>query len=396
MKVGNSEVAQAFKDNEERLMRMNKGLERKIATKEYEIKQVDALYDKKVEAANAEGERDLSNSLDKNQLRIIGETGEFEEKIKGYENRLQKARDTITNVESEIKNGHALKVEGLKKDMESNFQDQYYRSKENSREMQTSTQDAIKEIASKSKIEKMNTQGNAQNEINALSTELNTKSANIEKDYKDQIDQQVKSHNLDMAEKRTELKSMDLNEAKKNKRLFDEKTRVSKDQLSFQDKYQQEMLNQRSADFKVRYQNLVNQHDETIKELSSHLESDVKKIIDKTATNKQVLESRENDPFYRVDRLNPKMAEDLKTVTVSLPIAEYEKENVHLSTQGRLIKITLARKYADTLSAEDGSMNRSTRSELFSKELPTKDLLNPRDITQSYEDGVLSFKIKKA
>ena len=83
-------------------------------------------------------------------------------------------------------------------------------------------------------------------------------------------------------------------------------------------------------------------------------------------------------------------------MTVHIPVAEYEKENINISTRGRSIKITLSRKYTDSLNADDGSLNKTTRSELFSKELATNDLLSSKDITQSYKDGILSFKIKKA
>ncbi|MBC7429428.1 MAG: hypothetical protein H7336_12495 [Bacteriovorax sp.] len=396
MKVGNSEQAQSFKDNEDLLKRMNKGLNRKITAKENEIKQVDALYDKKIAATNVEGEHDFENNLDRNQQKIIGESNQFEEKLKGYQDRLQKAHDNVTTEESALKNGHQVKIEDMKKQLEENFQDQYFNTQESSREIQASSQDTLKDVSSKSKIEKAKVQGDAKYEINALSTELNSKGANIERDYRKQLDQQVKTHNAEMDEKRDELKKVDMVETGKNKRLNDEKTRVNQEQLIYQDKHQHEMLKQRDADFKVRYENLVKQHDQTIKDLASHLDVDVKKMIDKTATQKKILESRETDPFYHLDQLSPKMMEDLKTVTISMPVVEYEKENVHLSTQGRLIKITLSRKYTDSLNAEDGTLNRSTRSELFSKELPTKDILNPKEITQSYEDGILSFKIKKA
>ncbi|MBC7714189.1 MAG: hypothetical protein H7177_12670 [Rhizobacter sp.] len=396
MKVETSAQAQAFKDNEDLLKRMNKGLDRKIANKEQEIKQVDVLYDKKIEAANIEGEHDFANNLDRNQARIIGESNQFEEKIKGYQDRLKKARDGVTLEETTLKSAQTEKLEDMKKQMENNFQDQYFNTQENSREIQASTQDTIKDITAKSKSERAKVQSESQSQVNALSSELNAKGVNIEKDYNDKLNQQLRIHSAELAEQRDQLKKVDMVEAGKNKRLIDEKTRVNQEQLNYQDKHQQEMLKQRDADFKVRYENLVKQHDTTIKELTAHLDVDVKKMVEKTSTQKKILDSRESDPFYHVDQLAPKMVEDLKTVTVSIPVAEYEKENVHLSTQGRLVKVTLSRKYTDTLASEDGTLNRSTRSELFSKELPVKDILNPKDIVQSYEDGILSFKIKKA
>ena len=131
-------------------------------------------------------------------------------------------------------------------------------------------------------------------------------------------------------------------------------------------------------------------------DLSNKFEADAQKLIFATSEDKKILNNKSDDPFYRIDKLNPKLIENDKTVTVQVPVADYEKENVHLSTRGRTIKITLSRKYSDSLNAQDGSLNKSTRSELFSKELPTIDLLSPKNITQFYEDGLLTFKINKA
>lgn len=396
MKIANSEHAQVVKENEEILKRMNKGLERKIATKEQEIKQVNSLYDKKIEQAKIDGEADLSQGLDENQQRLIGESNLFEEKIKSYQDRLKKAQETVTTQETALKNGHQTRVENMKTQMEENFQDQFANTQEKTRGIQATTQDVIKEISAKSNIERNAIESNSQYQISALSSDLNTKSTNIEKDYRSKLDSDIKLHNAEVARQRDELKNVMLVEAQKNKRLNDEKIRVSQDQLTYQDKYQQELLKQRDTDFKIRYENAVKEHESILKDISTRLEVDVKKMIEKTTSEKKISENRVEDPFYRVETLNPKMTEDLKTVTIALPIAEYEKENVHLSTQGRLIKMTLSRKFTDNMTAQDGSLNKSTRGELYSKEFKTTDLLSSKEITQSFENGVLTFKIKKA
>lgn len=396
MKVGNSEQAQLLKNNEDLLKRMNKSIEKKIAFKENEINQVNSLYDKKIEQAKITGEEDFVAGLDRNQQKIVGESNQFEEKIKGYQDRLKKARETVDLEETTLRSAHKTKVEDMKYQNEKNFQDQYANTVEATREIQDATQDSVKEVAAKARTERSLIESNANYQISALSTDLNAKSVNIEKDFRDKLDHDVKVHNVEVSRQRDELKNVMLVDNEKNKRLSAEKTRVNNEQLNYQDKHQQEILKQRDADFKVRYANIVKEHETVLNDISTRLNQDVKKMVEKTSAEKKIMGSRVEDPFYRVDTLNPKMAEDLKTVTVSLPVAEYEKENVHLSTQGRMVKITLSRKFTDNLPEEDGSLNRSTRSELFSKELKTTDILSPKGIVQNYADGMLTFKINKA
>lgn len=397
MKVApNSEQGTLFKENEDLYKRMNKSIERKIVGKEQEIKDLDGLYKKKVEQAKNEGENEYMQSLDRNQQRILGESNVFEEKIKGYEERLKKTHDTVALEEAALKGSQKDKIGILKTELENNFQDQYAGLQEERREIQSSTQNAVKEIATKSKSEKIQMESNAQFEINALASGFNQKSADSEKDFRTKLDQDVRLHNSEVAQQKDELKKLMDTDIQKNKRLSNESNRVAQDQLTYQSKHQEEILKQRDQDFKVRYERIVQDHNNVLKELSTHLEADVKKIVDKNSADKKIIEDRVADPFYRVDKLMPKMVEDVKSVVVSVPVADYEKENVHLSTQGRTIKITLSRRYSDNLNDQDGSINRSTRSELYSKEFKTIDLLSPKDITQSYNDGILSFKIKKA
>ncbi len=397
MKIpANSEMAQQFKDNEDLLKRMNQGLARKIANKEQEIKQVDALYDKKLSNAKNEGEREYLQGLERNNQLLGSETKNYEEKMQGYKDQLKKAQDTVANEEAALKGIHKERISDLKTQMEANFQDQYINTEDTQHQVQTATQDAINEIATKSKIERMTMESNAQYEINALSSELNQKGANNERNFRDKLDNDVRLHNFEIERQKSELKKMMSLDAEKNKRLSDEKNRVHHAQLSFQDQHQQEMLKQREADFKVRYEKMIKEHDEILGRLKTSFSADVKKMVEQTSADKKRIDDRGNDPFYRIDKLNPTMVEDIDVVTIKLPVSDYEKENVHLSTQGRNIKITLSRKYSDSVSSEGGGIDRSTRSELYSKEFNTKDLLSSKNITQNYEDGMLTFKIKKA
>ena len=396
MKVGTGDQAIAFKENEDLYKRMNKSIAKKIESKEKEIQNLDSLYDKKIAQARIEGEDQLIQSLDRNQQRMISESGVFEDKIKSYQDKLKKVQDTVAKEELTLKTTEKQKQEDLKTQLEENFQDQYATTQENQRAIADATQASVKEIATNSKAEKILLEGNAQYEINTLANEFNNKSANSEKEFRSKLDNDIRVHTAEINTQQEQLKKLMTMDAEKNKRLSNELSRVNKGQLDYQETHQKDMLSQRDKDFKIRYENMVKEHDTVLKNLTAKFEEDAKRIATTTSTDKKILSSRAEDPFYRVDKLNPTLVEDLKTVTVSVPVAEYEKENVLLSTQGRSIKITLSRKYTDSLNADDGSLNKSTRSELFSKELPTTALLSPKNITQSFEDGVLTFKINKA
>jgi HSP20 family molecular chaperone IbpA len=396
MKVGTGPEALAFKENEDLYKRMNKSIERKIENKQQEIKNLDTLYDKKIEMARVDGEDQYIQALERNNQKMLSDSGVYEDKIKGYQEKLKQVQNTVAKEEVNLKTTEKQRLADLKSQLEENFEDQYSNTQENQRAIAESTQAVVKEITAKSKSEKTILESNAQFEINALASGFNQKAADSEKDFRTKLDSDIRLHNAEVNTQKEELKKLMTLDMEKNKRLNNEQNRVNHDQLSFQETHQKDMLAQREKDFKVRYENMVKEHDTVLKSLSAKFEADAQRVTASTSSEKKILNDKSTDPFYRVDRLNPKMTEDLKTVTIAIPVAEYEKENIHLSTQGRSIKITLSRKYTDSLNAEDGSVNRSTRSELFSKELNTTDLLSPKNITQHYSDGILTFKVNKA
>lgn len=385
-----------LKSNEDLLKRMNRGLEKKISNKEAEIQKVDEMYDKKIDLAKIEGEDQYIQSLEKNQQRIVGDSKQFEDKIQNYRDQLAKVQQTVENEKGILKDNHKINLDTVKTQLDDNFQEQLTNSVESQREIVSSTQNSVKELATRSKSEKLATENQAQYEINALSAGFDQKAISSEKEFRNQMENDVRLHTLELTRQRDDLKKIMSIDTEKHKRLEQETVRIQKDQLSYLDKYQQNMIKQRQDDFKVRYEKMVAEHDKILKDLSQHFSADVKKMAEQTASEKVILGKRVDDQFYRIDKLNATMVEAPKEVIVKVPVPEYEKENVHLSTQGRNIKITLARKFSDNITSTEGNIDRSTRNELYSKELNTVDLLSPKNIVQNYQDGVLTFKIPKA
>ena len=394
MKISPAEVKN--QENEDLYKRLNKSIEKKIVNKEKELKDIDNIYDQRKVAANKNGEEEFAQSINRNQQRIISESAVFEDKIQNYKDRLKETQDSVAREELALKMNGKEKNEAIKLQMHDNHEETFINAKSNQERVRCDTKNVILEIALKSKSDKTIMESNAQYEMNALSSEINQKAMNNEKDYRGKLEDDIRLHTGEMNRQKDELKKLMVNDAERNKRLANEKNRVAEAQLSFQDKHQQNMMNQKDKDFKVRFEQMSQDHTTTLKTLSDKFESDVRKVVEKTSSEKRIFEEKSSDPFYRVETLKPKLTENSKEVEVSINVPEHERENVILSAQGRLIKIAVARKFSDIVTSDDGSLNRATKSELYSREFKTLDLLNPREITQNYADGLLTYKIKKA
>ncbi|MBP9679939.1 MAG: hypothetical protein KBD76_00925 [Bacteriovorax sp.] len=365
------------------------------SVKEAEIEKLKQIYDQKIAETSELGEEKYVSALKRNEERIIGATKDYEEKLNSYKENLSQTQKNIAQEELALKNEHEEKMRSARSQNINNIHDQFRNAKESQEAVESQIDNTVKLIADKSRAEKNHLERNAQFELNALSTEYNHKEINNEKNFRAQVEANIKAHEEEVRLQRDELKTSMSKTMQQGKRLEQEKVQVQKDELTFLENHQKEMISQKDADFKVRYENIVKEHDATIAEIKSHLEHDIRKMISDTSAQKRMIANKKDDKFYRIETLHPTVQETAKAYFVSLKVPEHEKESVHLSVHGREVKMTMTRKYTESLKEEDGTINKSTKNELYSKEFSSKDILNPKLMTQKYEDGVLTYKIQK-
>lgn len=370
-------------------------LKNETKKKEAELKSVGELYQKKIESAKITGQDQYINSLNQNEELLISASHDYENKLKDYKENLGKTQTVLTQQEMSLKQDHMQKIENAKDQHRSNIDEQFRQAEDSQAEINADLKNNVQLITNKSAAEKAHVETNAQASVSALAREYSSKNASEERNYRNQLGQDVIMHQEALKSQQTELKNMADKTTEKNKRLVSEKINVQKGELNYLDNHQKDILTQKSNDFKVRYENIVKEHNLLLAELTNHFEVDVKKMVEQSAVKKKSISSKAEDSFYRIETLSPKIVETEKEFKVSLPVPEYERENVHLSVRGRGVKMTLTRRFADSFEEPDGSINRSTKNELFSREFPSKDLLNAKLVDQKYENGVLTYRIKK-
>lgn len=365
-------------------------------SKEKEVERIKKIYEKKVEGAKAEGEDRYESAIKRNDEMIAGVGVDYEQKLQSYKDSLEKTEKNIASAELSYKKDHAEKMRGLKEQFANNVEDEFYRANDNQKAVQDQMKSAVLSVQTKSRNEQRNLESNARSHINALGADYSNKIKNEELEYRSRLETDKFTHDETLRNQRSELKNQLDKSAQQGKRLEMEKAQVQKEELSYLENHHKDILNQRTADFKVRYESMVKQHESILNELQTNLDADMKKMVVSTSSQKKDVSDRVNDSFYRIETLNPSIMDAGKELIVSLKVPEYEKENVHLSAHGRNIKMTLNRRFADTMEANDGSVNRSTRNELYSKEFTAQDILNSKQISQKYDKGVLTFRIGKA
>jgi HSP20 family molecular chaperone IbpA len=366
-----------------------------VAKKENEIEHLKKFYEKKVDDTKLEGEDRFINSVKKNDDLLTVASKDYEDKLNNYKGHLQETQKSIANEENDLKVDHFQKMDDFKEQHLRHMHDEYLSANNDQEAVYLQTQNRMHSINDKAHTLKNKLQSTSTKQINDLSNDYNQKLASKNRDYKTILDNDHRSHQEDINLQKVELKKVMEKNFEQNKRLETEKIKVQTSELSYLDNHQKDLLSQKQSDFKIRYENLVKGHNALINELQTHFDADIKKLSLQNASQKRTVTNKNDDPFYRIETLNPSITETQKEYEISLTVPEYERENVHMSIHGRGVKMTLSRKFSDLSEEKDGSTNKFSHTELFSKDFPSNDILDPKQVVQKYENGILTFKIQK-
>jgi HSP20 family molecular chaperone IbpA len=377
------------------LKEMDNKIRKKINLKEQELEKIDKIYDKRIEQANSLADDKYVDVLDRNKQRIVVANQEYEDKLKNYQDSLAKTKiDTETN-EQKALDLTKEKQHILKDQSEEKYSKIYNNARDTQDELFEKSQNDARQLDKKSRLEKIAHEGHAKQELASFASALQQNTRGQEENLKSQLgsEQAAMAHTLTQNKMDTQIR---LTESTiKNKRIEDEQKRVQEEKLKLLDQYQSNLVKQKQSDFQVRYQKMSEEHQAILNNLTAKLAKTTQEALAANAVDKKAITDLNNDPFYRLEILKPKVSEDAMNYYVHLEVPEHEKENVHLMAHGREIRITMSRKYTSSLDDTDGSTNRTSKTQLYSKDFPTDDLTNPKNITQKYENGVLSFKVAK-
>jgi HSP20 family molecular chaperone IbpA len=155
---------------------------------------------------------------------------------------------------------------------------------------------------------------------------------------------------------------------------------LSEQELFFEKKYENQ-LGRHTHEFKVL--------DEKNKKVVSALKDSLSEEITKTA-------SRHDDPFFKFETLKPRLKQFEDRVEIDIEVPDHSKQDMQLTTNGKEAIVTFNRRYADANKSVDGMVNKINKIETFTTRIQTGHHLDPKSVKSSYDNGVMTYVLKKA
>lgn len=255
-----------------------------------------------------------------------------------------------------------------------------------------------------SQIEKLNTQG--ENRISETKENLSLKHNEIDSQYQNKIQQTVNRHETELGVKENEFKRVSAQREKeyKNKEInlrqdhenrIIEQTEVNQNLYQSRDDDFRNKFYDQDKFFEKKFENQLTSHhsqlgnlDNKFEQLSRDLKLDLMNKI-------EAVEKKENDIFFEFSELNHSLKAFADHYILDVELPEYAKNQLSLTTNNKELILTLNRRYQDQVDKE-GVKHKVNKVETLSSRITTESFLNPKKITSSYADGVMSYKIAKA
>jgi len=360
-----------------------------------QIESVKKFQQEQLKNTKHQGELDYQAAIEQNNQKLNLAQLDYESKLLSIKEKLDQSQNFIEAKEHQLKNDHHKKMEQEKNQHKIEFLNIQDDNRESMARHKDKMNRTIEKLEQESLDERKNIENKNQNQLSFLATTFEQKSIDEEKNFRNKLGVDLQIHRDLLKQNQDQLKKSLYDTQNKNKYLAEEKNKSMMEERAFQERFHKNLLTQKQNDFNTKYNQLTTETEKILNDIEFKSNQIVNKAKSELSQKLNSLETKSKDPFYQIEKLEPQITEKLNHYEINLPVPKHEKEDVHLSINGRKIKLTYSKKFNEHVTDEFGSINRTSKGHLYSKELNVDHLLNPKNIGEKYSDGILSFKVAK-
>jgi HSP20 family molecular chaperone IbpA len=242
----------------------------------------------------------------------------------------------------------------------------------------------IDEMTDKLQRNYSDTEGYYQTKLNEQTNQFNERfkrETNEQKRIKDQTESQFKKERMSTNQRQQiDLAKLTTTHSQAVEVRDNEFRKGLKEQdIFFEKKYAKNL-----ADHNEKLANLDKLHEKVMEKMKSGLAQELIKNNE-----------RSDDPFYQFTDLRPNLKQYPDRIEIQVEVPEHAKEDIQLTLNDKEAILTFNRRYTDS-NKLGKTLNKVDKVETFSSRMSTDMHLDPKSVKSSYENGVMSYTVKKA
>lgn len=328
--------------------------------------------------------RHVSNESDKKEKVLTQMKHHLDETRKLTDKQIKELKDNVSKTTQTEHQKLSVERDRLKSENDLYLEDMNYRFANEQKKVATETQNQLAQLKDHRQSELSDTEAYYQNKISGQTNQFTEKFQADGRNYKKIKDDQDKQF-------KTERMSTNQRQQQDMAKL----TTSHNQHLEVRDTEYRKGLKEQDGMFEKKYaENLKLRNDELtrLNELNAKVMTKMKAELQEKLTTTI---NRSDDPFYKFTELNPKLKTFEDRVEIQVEIPEHSKEDVALTIHNKEAIISFNRRYDDTRK-DQGVTNKLHKVESFTTRLATDHHLDAKSVKSSFEDGVMTYVIKRA
>ncbi len=338
----------------------------------------------------------LQTQIDKNDEKLLGEIDRKQKILEENRNLILKDNTRLDNELEKTRKLYQDQLSNLKSDQDLIAKQKYDDFKQNAEKFNQISQDQMAIMKDKYELASAKEQNQKKIDFSTFVSDAEKISLDQRQKFQRQYDKNAFEQSDKLLAQEVEFQNRLGETSKGNKHVEDQNEKRHQYQLESTNQQYKNKLEQEKENFTNQKNVLVSTSQAELDTIKGAYAKELSKLRLDFSKEKESIENKASDPFYRITTLEPKVSELEKGYEVSMILPKHESENVVFTANARDLKLSVARNFSDEVTLDDGSKNLSRKSETFTKLFKVNDIVDPKQITRKYEDGVLSFFIKKA
>lgn len=220
--------------------------------------------------------------------------------------------------------------------------------------------------------------------INDQTQNFNTRFKFDENNYRDiktQQDSQFKREraqtNINQQKNMTKMTSDHTN-------LVEQKEKVFKKDLKAQELVEEQKYHQTMKVHQDNFKNLDDLHKKVVAKVKTDMTEKVSTLV-----------NRSDDPFYKFTELKPILSTFPDRVEIRVDVPEHSKQDLQIALNQKEVVLNFNRRYNDSNKNALGS-SKISKIESFTSRVMTDAFLDQKSIKSTYDNGTMTYVIKKA
>ncbi len=360
-----------------------------------ELRAIEQKYVLSEKEAKAQADSRMIEIKNQNQLQLAAELESKETKLGDLKNSLNETQEILNTQVNQLNNSRVDRETERRLLHESRMQNLQGKHTEESQLLNEKFNKEMQDINDHARSQEVLTRQKLNREANTLRREYSSTINRDHKDFQEQkFNQDVQNHHaLQNQASRHKHETVTKENTHLTKMAGTDIRHMAEEQTT--EKQHQLTTEQTRKDFETKYQTILAGQNENLKTLQDQVDHNIAKMNLHESKQKAVITEKSKDVFYQGNVVKTSVIEKQDHYLVKVPVAPHEAALVNLTGKDRNLKLSLSRMSEKEVKAEDGSINKTKRSESMVKELQVEQIINPKKIEKTYENGEVIYKIAK-